>query len=122
MVNQPPLSEEKITKIVKAVYASKQLPFPTTSDEVIMTLVQQFLDMRKWVNNANFPLLCYACKEPLSFIAFSYKGQNFLFFHCWRCHSSPDFEKNQPHVSFGEFKKTLDELIKERQSKSGLFG
>lgn len=122
MINKPPLKEKEIKEIVKTAVNTKLMPFPTISAKEVLKLVQQFLDLRKWVDIANFPLLCNACKNPLHFVSFSYKCDNFFFLHCWNCHSKPDFGKFEPHVSFGEFKKTLDKLIEERNSRGVLFG
>ena len=123
MPNIPPIPEDRLKKIVDMVYKDNEiLTFPRISDEEVLEIVKQFLNMRKWVENAKFPLLCLACKEPMNYVGFTYRGENFLFWHCWKCHANPDFEKSETHITFEEFKKVLDEIIKERNKRRGTLG
>jgi len=117
MPNIPPIPDEDIQKIVKMVFKAEDVKFPKISDEEVLNIVHQFLSLRRYVENAQFPLLCSTCKKPMNFVGFTYKGENFLFWHCYDCHMNPDFERNEPHISFNEFKQVLQELISKRRKK-----
>jgi len=118
--NIPPLSEKRIKEIVAMVYDKKTddnaFPFEL-SDEEILTLVKRFLSMRAWVKEGKFPLLCYKCGKPLNFVAFTYEGENFLFWHCYDCHIEPYFEQQEEYITFEDFKDFLSELKAQRMLK-----
>lgn len=116
MGNYPPLSEEEIKAMVKKVYEKEDENFVVEmTDHEILEVVKKFLSMRKWISQGKFPLLCLACVNSLNYVGFTYKGENFLFWHCFKCHMKPNFEENQPHITFEEFQELLKYLIDQRR-------
>lgn len=86
-------------------------------DDEILKIVKEFLSMRRWIKEGKFPLLCLTCGRPMGYVGFTYRGEKFLFWHCFDCHMDPNFEENEQHITFEEFKELLDHLIDQRRRR-----
>jgi len=118
MGNYPPIKKEKLETLVKEVCEKEDANFVVKmTDTEILNVVKKFLLMRRWIQQGKFPLLCSTCGKPMNFVGFKYREENFLFWHCFSCHTKPRFEENETQITFEKFKELLQHLINQRRRK-----